>query len=74
MAWLCCDSDQWNKSVVSTAWDRTPKQHQKLLERENVLSIVYFSILVGCDATVNVSEQNGLRGKIQAALPWIHWS
>ena len=41
------------------------------------LSAVDFLILVGCStdsATVNVSEQNGLHGKIQAALPWTHWS
>lgn len=25
-------------------------------------------------ATVNVAEQNGLRGQMQLALPWLFWS
>lgn len=34
-------------------------------------------VLVGCGtdgASVNVSHQNGMRGKLQAALPWLYWS
>ena len=34
-------------------------------------------VLVGCGtdgASVNVSEQNGMRGKLQAALPWLYWA
>ena len=34
-------------------------------------------MLVGCGtdgASVNVSDQNGMRGKLQAALPWLYWA
>ena len=34
-------------------------------------------VLVGCGtdgALVNVSDQNGIRGKLQAALPWLYWA
>lgn len=33
--------------------------------------------LCGCGtngASVNVSDQNGMWGKLQAALPWLHWA
>lgn len=48
-----------------------------LLERENVLSVTGFPVLIGCGtdgASVNVAEQNGMKGKLQAALPWLHWA
>ena len=48
-----------------------------LLERENVLSVNGFPVLVGCGtdgASVNIAEQNGMKGKLQAALPWLHWA
>ena len=48
-----------------------------LLERENVLSVNGFPLLVGCGtdgASVNIAEQNGMKGKLQAALPWLHWA
>ena len=47
---------------------------ENLLERESVLSVSELPVLVGCGtdgATVNVSDQNGMRGKLQAALPWL---
>ena len=51
---------------------------ENLLERESVLSVSEFPVLVvGCGtdgATVNVSDQNGMRGKLQAALPWLYWA
>ena len=46
-----------------------------LLERENVLGVDGFPVLIGCGtdgASVNVAEQNGMKGKLQAALPWLH--
>ena len=48
-----------------------------LLERENVLSVNGFPVLIGCGtdgASVNVAKQNGMRGKLLAALPWLHWA
>ena len=53
---------------------------ENLLERENVLKRPTASelpVLVGCGtdgASVNVSGQNGMRGKIQAALSWVYWA
>ncbi len=53
---------------------------KNLLEREDVLkhpSDSELPVLVGCGtdgAAVNVSGQNGMRGKIQAALPWVYWA
>ena len=43
-----------------------------LLERENIPGVDGFLVLVGCatdGASVNVAEQNGMKGKLQAALP-----
>ena len=48
-----------------------------LLERENVLSVNGFPLLFGCGtdgASVDITEQNGMKGKLQAALPWLHWA
>jgi hypothetical protein len=48
-----------------------------LLERECVLSAHEFPVLVGCGtdgASVNVSNQNGMHDKLQAALPWLYWA
>lgn len=48
-----------------------------VLQRESVLSASDLPVLVGCGtdgAAVNVSDQNGIRGKLQAALPWLYWS
>ena len=48
-----------------------------LLERENMVSVNGFPLLVGCGtdgASVNIAEQNGMKGKLQAALPWLHWA
>ena len=50
---------------------------ENLLERESVLSVRELPVLVGCGtdgASVNVSDQNGMRGKLQAALPWLYWA
>ena len=50
---------------------------ENLLERESVLSAPELPVLVGCgtDGTsVNVSDQNGMQGKLQAALPWLYWT
>ena len=50
---------------------------ENLLERESVLSAHELPVLVGCGtdgASVNVSDQNGMRGKLQAALPWLYWA
>ena len=45
---------------------------ENLLERECVLGVHELPVLVGCGsdgASVNVSDQNGMCGKLQAALP-----
>ena len=50
---------------------------ENILERENVLSVHEHPVLIGCGtdgASVNVSNQNGMRGKLQAALPWLFWA
>ena len=50
---------------------------ENLLERVCVLSTRELPVLVGCGtdgASVNVSHQNGMRGKLQAALPWLYWA
>jgi len=50
---------------------------ENLLERECVLSARELPVLVGCGtdgASVNVSDQNGMRGKLQATLPWLYWA
>ena len=43
---------------------------------ENKLLII-LACAVGCGtdgASVNVSGQNGMRGKLQASLPWLYWA
>ena len=54
---------------------------ENLLERVCVLhvhvSTCELPVLVVCGtdcAPVNVSGQNGLRGKLQATLPWLYWA
>ena len=52
---------------------------ENLLQRESILGIHEIPVLVGCGtegASVNVSDQNGMRGKLQAALhvPWLYWA
>ena len=48
---------------------------ENLLKRENVLGVLELPIIAGCGvdvAPVYVSGQNGMRGKLQAALPWLY--
>lgn len=48
-----------------------------LLDKANVLEVGTKPILVGGGtdgASVNVSDQNGMKGKIQKELPWIFWA
>lgn len=50
---------------------------ENLLVRENVLDVHELPVLVGGStdgASVNISDQNGMRGKLQAALPWLYWA
>ena len=50
---------------------------ENIFDRESVLNVCKLPVLVGCGtdgASVNVSEQNGMRGKLQAALPWLYWA
>ena len=45
--------------------------------KEEVLEVQNNPILVGCGtdgATVSISEQNGMRGKLQRKLPWLFWA
>ena len=47
------------------------------LTRECVLSVREHPVLVGCGsdgAAVNVSGQNGMRGKLTGALPLLYWA
>ena len=46
-------------------------------DRESVLSLQGKPILVGGGtdgAAVNISQQNGMRGKLQRQLPWLQWT
>ena len=50
---------------------------EDLFERENVLGVHELPIIVGFGtdgASVNVSNQNEMRGRLQAALPWVYWA
>ena len=50
---------------------------EDILVRENVSSVTDHPVLVGCGtdgASVNVSNQNGMRGKLHAGLPWLFWA
>lgn len=50
---------------------------ENVLNMDDVLGVGELPILVGCGtdgAAVNIAEQNGMRGKIQKALPWVYWS
>jgi len=45
-----------------------------ILQREDVLRVHEHPVLVGCGtdgASVNISAQNGMQGKLKAALPWL---
>ena len=45
--------------------------------RESVLGVHELPVVVGCGtdgASGDVSDQNGMRGKLQAALPWLYWA
>ena len=48
-----------------------------ILDSEECLAVKGHPVLVGIGsdgATVNISDQNGIRGKIQNALPWLFWA
>ena len=48
-----------------------------VLDTAQVLGVDGKPVLVGGGtdgASVNVSEQNGIKGKLQAALPWLFWA
>ena len=50
---------------------------ENLLQRGGILGVHEFPVCVGCSSdggSVNVSDQNGMRGKLQAALPWLYWA
>ena len=50
---------------------------ENVLDKDSVLGVEGKPVLVGVGtdgATVNVAQQNGLRGKMQRALPWLFWS
>ena len=50
---------------------------QNLLDIGSVLSVGGNPVLVGGGtdgASVNVSEQNGMKGKLQKQLPWLFWT
>ena len=48
-----------------------------ILSSSKVLDVEGHPVLIGGgtdDATVNISDQNGMKGKLQRALPWLFWS
>ena len=48
---------------------------ENLLQRESVLGVRELPVVVGCGtdgASVDVSDQNGMQGKLQATLPWCY--
>ena len=48
-----------------------------ILDKSRVLGVTGKPILVGGGtdgASVNVAEQNGMRGKLQRELPWVSWA
>ncbi len=48
-----------------------------VLDKENVLGVTNKPVLIGGGtdgAAVNVSEQNGMFGKMKKELPWIVWA
>lgn len=48
-----------------------------ILSSEKVLDVEGQPVLIGGGtdgATVNISDQNGMKGKLQRALPWLFWS
>lgn len=48
-----------------------------VLNKQEVLGVEGQPVLVGCGtdgATVNISEQNGMRGRLQRKLPWLFWA
>ena len=50
---------------------------EDVLNQDNVLSVQGKPILVGGGtdgASVNISRQNGMKGNIEGALPWVVWS
>ena len=47
-----------------------------ILDQSSVLKVEGKPLLVGGatdGASVNVAEQNGMKGKLQKELPWLHW-
>jgi hypothetical protein len=47
-----------------------------ILDRASVLGVDSHPVLIagGTDgASVNVAEENGMKGKLQNELPWLHW-
>ncbi len=50
---------------------------EDILDRANVFGVEGHPVLVGGGtdgASVNVSEQNGMRGKLQRVMPWLFWA
>ena len=48
-----------------------------ILDSEEVLKVEGKPVLVGVDtdgASVNISDQNGMKGILQCSLPWLFWS
>ena len=43
-------------------------------DHESLLAVQSKPILVGGGTAVNISEQNGMRGKLQRQLPWLQWT
>ena len=50
---------------------------ETLFDKEKVLAVMEHPVLVGVGtdgAAVNISDQNGMKGMLQASLPWLFWS
>ena len=50
---------------------------EDILDKSSVLGVTGKPLLVGGGtdgASINIAEQNGMKGKIQSKLPWIYWA
>ena len=63
--------------IDGLSWYRFEKYGNSAFDRESVLNVQGFFVLVGCgtdSASINVGRCNGMKMKLQAVLPLLHWS
>ena len=50
---------------------------EEILDKDSILGVEGKPVLVGGGtdgASMNIAPVNGMRGKLQSALPWLFWS